>query len=182
MPIRVIPLAILSLMLLVQAVGVAQNAPPTEYQLKAAFLWNFAKFIEWPTNAFASDSAPFVIGVLISTSGNPFGNDLENTLKGKLIDAHPIVIKEIRETPEATNCHILFVSPSEKGRWPELFRHLQSNPVLTVSEAPRFTDSGGMINFVIEDNKIHFQINDNAAKAAGLKISSKLLRLATKPP
>ena len=167
---------VLSLALLLAAgLACAQETPPGEYRVKAAFLWNFAKFIQWPTNAFTKDAAPFVIGVL---GENPFGEDLERTVRGKQINTHPIEVKAFRAVPEAKQCHMLFVSNSETNRLTDLFKSLRGSPILTVGETEQFADAGGMINFVFEGNKIRFQINDDAARAADLKISSKLLSLA----
>jgi hypothetical protein len=158
-----------------------EAAAPSEYRLKAAFLWNFAKFVEWPTNAFANDTAPFVIGVL---GKSPFGQDLEKTVNGKLINTHPIEIRVFDTTADARQCHLLFVSASETARVGEIVKTLAGTPVLTVgdTETGSFTENGGMIKFVFEGNKIRFQINDNAAKSASLKISSKLLSLAVAAP
>jgi hypothetical protein len=153
----------------------AQDSPPTEYQIKAAFLYNFAKFVQWPTQAFASPTSPIVIGVL---GENVFGDDLEKTIRGKVINDRPLQFKQFHSVTEVTNCQILFISTSEKNSLPKILDGLQGASVLTVSETDRFTEAGGMINFVIEDDKIHFQINNEAAKKARLTISSKLLSLA----
>jgi hypothetical protein len=156
-------------------------AAPSEYRLKAAFLWNFAKFVEWPTNAFASESAPFIIGVL---GKNPFGPDLEKTVSGKLINTHPIEVRVFDSVAEAKQCHLLFVAASETARVADIVKSLAGTTVLTVgdTESGPFTENGGMIKFVFEGNKVRFQINDNAAKSANLKISSKLLSLAVAAP
>lgn len=166
----------LSLSLLLTVVsGRAQDSRPSEYQLKAAFLFNFAKFVEWPSDAFVEATSPFIIGTL---GGNPFGGDLERTIRDKKINNRVIIFKEFRTLTEATNCHILFINASERPRLPEIVAGLRRTSVLTVSEMEGFTGSGGMINFVQEHNKIRFQINDEAAKAANLRISSKLLSIA----
>jgi hypothetical protein len=175
-------LRVLSLMLLL-AISLArgQETAPSEYRLKAAFLWNFAKFIEWPPTAFTNETAPFIIGVL---GKSHFGQDLEKTVNGKQINTHPILIRTFDSVADARQCHLLFVSASESGRIGEIFKTLGDAPVLTVgdSETGAFTEAGGMIKFVFEGNKIRFQINDNAAKTATLKISSKLLSLAVPAP
>jgi hypothetical protein len=155
--------------------GFAQDSSPTEYQIKAAFLYNFAKFVRWPTQVFAGPTSPIVIGLL---GKNVFGDDLERTIRDKVINGHPLQFKEFHSVIEATNCQILFISTSEKNYLPKILDGLHGMSVLTVSETDHFTEAGGMINFVIEDNKIHFQINNAAAKKAGLTISSKLLSLA----
>jgi hypothetical protein len=163
--------------LLPGGIGIAQNPQLTEYQLKALYLFNFAKFVEWPESAFSNPGAPLVIGVL---GENPFGDLLETTVQGKALNRHPLEVREIRAPNEVTNCHILFISGSEKKHLPEILKGLQNTPILTVSEMDRFTENGGMINFVWVDKKVHFQINDPVAKAAGLKIGSKLLGLSAK--
>jgi hypothetical protein len=168
-------LALVTAMLLAFSGGRAQDAPPSEYRLKAAFLFNFAKFVEWPPEAFAETNSPFVIGVL---GDSPFGEELAQTVGGKDINAHPITLQTFRVAAEATNCHLLFVSTSEQKRLLEIIPRLRGAAILTVGETERFIEAGGMINFVSENHKIRFQINDDAAKGARLKISSKLLSLA----
>ncbi len=153
----------------------AQETAPSEYQLKAAFLYNFAKFIEWPPEAFPEDTSPFAIGII---GQNPFGIDLERTVKSKLVNGHPFAVIQVRTLAELKHCHILFISPSERKRLPEILNSVRNTNVLTVSEVDHFLESGGMINFTMEGNKVRFQIHDEAAKLAGLKISSKLLNLA----
>ena len=179
MRVRTTPTLCLSLILLLAAGGVrAQDSQPSEYQIKAAFLFNFAKFVEWPLEAFAEPTSPFIIGIL---GENPFGDDFERTIRAKTVNNRPFTIKEIRSLPEARTCHILFINSSEKKRLSEIFESLRGVSVLTVGETERFVDTGGIINFVKESDKIRLQINDDAAKSAGLKISSKLLSLALRP-
>lgn len=162
-------------------VALARSAelPPGEYQLKAAFLFNFAKFVDWPENAFAETNSPLVIGIL---GQNPFGQDLEKLVQNKSIGSHPLVVETLTSAAQARSCHILFVSNSETPHLREVFGGLRKACVLTVGENERFVESGGMINFVIEGKKIRFEINDSAAKEAGLKVSSKLLSLAARSP
>jgi hypothetical protein len=150
---------------------------PSEYQIKAAFLFNFAKFVEWPPKAFAETNSPIVIGVL---GKNVFGNELERTIRDKRVYNRPFKFKNFESAGEATNCHILFISSSEKDNFAKIIGSLQSASVLTVSDSDGFIKAGGMINFLIEDTKIRFQINDEAAKKAGLVISSKLLSLSAR--
>ena len=157
--------------------GRAQESAPTEYQLKAAFLLNFAKFVEWPPAAFAEATSPIVLGVL---GNNPFGDVLERTVQDKAINSRSVLVKPFRSSVESTNCQILFISTSEKARLPEILASLRGASVLTVGEMDGFTEAGGIINFVRQGNKIRFQINESAAKKAGLKISSKLLSLAAR--
>ena|ERR1700722_2882780 len=168
----------LACLLMLDGNGRTQNSPPSEYQIKAAFIFNFARFVEWPSSAMGDAKSPMIIGVL---GENPFHDVLEKTLRGKDIDYHPLVVKEFRSASEATNCHLLFISTSEKARLPQILKGLKGSSVLTVGEMDHFTESGGMINFVIEGTKVRFQINNEAATSAGLKISSKLLALAVRP-
>lgn len=156
--------------------GSAQEQP-TEYQIKAAFLFNFAKFVDWPSEAFSATNSPIVIGVF---GKNVFGSDLENTIRDKTVNNRRFQFITVTSAVEATNCHILFISPSEKENFKKILDGLHNACVLTVSETDQFIKTGGMVNFVIEDNKIRFQINDGAAKKANLRISSKLLSLAAR--
>ena len=165
-------------LLLIGNPSLAQESQPTEYQIKAAFLFNFAKFVQWPPQAFAGPSSPIVIGIL---GEDPFNNDLDRVIKNKLVDDHPLMIKEYHSPAEATNCHILFICTSEKARLAQILKGLKGTTVLTVGEMDNFTASGGMINFVQKGTKLRFLINNGAATGAGLKISSKLLSLALPP-
>jgi hypothetical protein len=158
--------------------GRAADAQPTEYQLKAAYLYHFAQFVDWPPAAFVQTNSPLIIGVF---GEDPFGNDLRHTVEGKVLGYHPLEIREFHSLAEMTNkCHILFISSSEKKRLAEIFPVLKGTSVLTVGEVDHFTDAGGMINFVIEGAKIRFQINETTVENAGLKMSFKLLSLASK--
>ena len=156
--------------------GLAQEKP-TEYQIKAAFMFNFAKFVDWPPEAFSATNSPIIIGIV---GKNVFGSDLENTIRDKTVNNRRFQFIPVASSSEATNCHILFISPSEKDNLKKILEGLHNASVLTVSETDQFIKAGGMINFVIEDNKIRFQISDDAAKKARLRISSKLLSLAAR--
>ncbi len=176
MPVRrIINFAVLIALWLASVFPAKAQTGPTEYQLKAAFLYNFAKFIDWPLQSFPSEKSPFVIGVL---GQNPFGNFLERTVTDKEVNGHPISVQAFKTVAEASKCHLLFICSSEKENIPEIIKTLAGISILTVSETGQFTDSGGMVNFVEEAKKIRFQINEEAAKAVGLKMSSKLLSLA----
>ena len=147
-----------------------------EYQIKAAFVFNFAKFVEWPPTAFPNTGSPIVIGIL---GENPFQDELQQTIRDKTLNNRPLLIKQFASLGESTNCHILFISASEKKRLPEIFEAVRGTSVLTVGETDRFIETGGMVNLVHEGSKIRFQINEPVAKSAGLKISSKMLSLAS---
>jgi hypothetical protein len=159
--------------------GRAQNSQPTEYQIKAAFIYNFARFVDWPTQAFADASSPMTIGVL---GKNVFGDNLQEAINGKTIKGHPLQFKQFDSVSDATNCQVLFISTSEKSHFPKILSRLGGTSILTVSETDDFIGDGGMINLTIMDQKVRFEINNDAAKKAGLTISSKLLSLAINSP
>jgi YfiR/HmsC-like len=153
-----------------------QDVGPSEYQVKAAFLYNFAKFVKWPEAAFPAGDTPVIIGIL---GDDPFGPNLEMAVRNKTVNGHPVVIRRVSPA-ELKQCQIVFIARTPKRNLAEVSAALNGVAVLTVSELDRFTDSGGMIRFVVESNKVRFEINDAAARAAGLTISSKLLNLAKK--
>lgn len=156
---------------------------PTEYQAKAAFLEKFCQFVEWPEHAFAGDGSPLVIGVF---GENPFRDALENLAAKDTINGHAIVVRQIKSPPDLKGCHVVFIPASVKAREPEALASVSGLGILTVGETDDFIQHGGMINFVVDNSRIRFEINDAAARRAGLKISSKLLALArpaaAKPP
>lgn len=152
-----------------------QGAPSAEYQVKAVFLFNLAQFVEWPPRAFAEPRAPLVIGVL---GEDPFGSYLDETVRGETVRNHPLVLQRYRRVSEIRVCHVLFISRSESDRLDQIFAALRGRNVLTVGDAEDFITRGGMIRLVTEKNKIRIRINVDAVRAAGLTISSKLLRLA----
>jgi hypothetical protein len=153
----------------------AQDNSPSEYQLKAAFLFSFAKFVDWPPDSFASPQAPFSICIL---GADPFGQVIDDVLRDKTIGDHPVVVKRTNEPAEVRHCQIVFISSSESRRLPEILSSLQGASVLIVGDTDHFADSGGTIGLMLEQNHIRFAINTVAAESAGLKISSKLLALA----
>jgi hypothetical protein len=167
---------ILAAQLLRGGVALAQNGSFSEYQVKAAFLYNFGKFVEWPANDFASTNAPLIIGVY---GENPFGNNLAGVVNGRNIDGHPVITQAV-SLDQLKSCQILFIAQSEQKNIKKILGALDDAGVLTVTENMSPFDSGVMINFILEDDKIHFEINNTAAEKVGLKLSSKLLMLATK--
>ena len=153
----------------------AQSVATREYQVKAVFLFNFAQFVEWPTNAFPEAQGPLVIGVL---GENPFGGYLDEIVRGEEVNKHPLVIQRYRQAEEIKTCHILFISQSEMDRLDQILASLKGRNILTVGDAESFARRGGMIRFVTEKNKIRMRINLETVKAAALTISSKVLRAA----
>lgn len=174
-PLRwIAPLAAAWLLLGAGPAALRAQAPP-EYQVKAVFLLNFAQFVEWPPEAYAGADAPLVIGVL---GADPFGDTLEETVRGERAHGHPLVVQRFRRAQDVRECHILFIAPSENGRLEPALAALPARHVLTVGDGDDFAPRGGTIGFRTAQNKIRLRINLAAAKAADLTISSKLLRAA----
>jgi len=154
----------------------AQQPKPSEYSVKAVYLYNFGKFVQWPTGGGATaPSSAFSICVL---GDDPFGDSLANVVKGENINGLPLSATHINRVDDAANCRILFISSSEEGRLARILDALQSQPLLTVSDMPGFCDRGGMIQFVINDEKVRFEVNVAAARKAKLALSSQLLKVA----
>lgn len=153
----------------------AQTGPSREYQVKAVFLFNFAQFVEWPPAAFANANAPIVIGVL---GENPFGTYLDETVRDEKVDSRPMEVQRYRRIDEIKTCHVLFISPSEANRLEQILASLKDRSILLVGDGEDFLQRGGMVRLATAQNKIRLIINVDAAKAANLTISSKLLRSA----
>lgn len=152
------------------------SAPPTEYQVKAAFLYHFAKYVQWPDEAFWGPQEPFVVGVL---GEDPFGRVLEETLDGKTVLDRPIAIRRLGNVEEALAAHILFVSSSEERDLPRILGSLRGRAVLSAGETNGFAESGGIVGFKLKSKRVRFEINLSRAEEARLRISSQLLKLAT---
>jgi len=153
----------------------AAQSSPTEYAVKAAFVYNFAKFVEWPGSAFGESSEPLVNGVL---GEDPFGPLLRRAVVGKQAGGHPIEVRHFASVESITLCHILFVGRSDEKTMRAVEKALDGDAVLTVGESDRFLESGGMINLRLDGKKVRFEINAGAARGVGLRISSQLLKLA----
>jgi hypothetical protein len=151
----------------------AAQAPPSEYDLKAAFLMNFTKFVEWPPEVFPVATSPITICVL---GEDPFGPTLDQMLEGEVVNSRTLAARRIETVPAPRACHVLFLSSSERDI-PQILKATGPG-VLTVSEVGNFLQSGGMINFVVENRRVRFDINQSAATAAKLRISSQLLKVA----
>ena len=146
-----------------------------EYPLKAIFLLNFARFTDWPTNALAEPNAPFVIGVL---GTDPFGDVLNDAVREENWNGHPISVQRYPRIEDLRTCHVLFISGSETRHIAKIAAGLKGKPVLTVTDIDNGISAGVIVQFVTRNNKIHFKINANSLRDAGLVMSSKLLRLA----
>jgi hypothetical protein len=172
----VFALALLGVVLEFATPGRAEAAPADlEYEVKAAFLYNFAKFVEWPPDALPDPATPVAICVL---GEDPFGQGLDELVQGETLSSHRLVVRRLRDPLQIRDCQVLFVSRSEKGRLPALMAGLRGSGVLTVGEADDFLEQGGVIRFVLEQHRVRFDINLDAAERGRLKLSSKLLRLA----
>jgi hypothetical protein len=162
-------------MLMLCSGGAPIWAAPTSAEVEAVFLFNFSQFVEWPSQSFAEAGSPIVLCVL---GNDPFGPALDQVVRGEQVKGRRLEVRRFRRIEEVTNCHILFVSRSERGRLEQVLHALQGRSVLTVSDIEDFARAGGVICFVQSDNKIRLRVNLEAAKAAGLTLSSKLLRPA----
>jgi len=146
-----------------------------EYQVKAFFLYNFARYVEWPAQTFNSPADPIVICIL---GQNPFGGALEQAVHGKAVEGRTVVVHQISDIHPQCNCHILFVGANERKRFRSAVADIRGSGVLTVGENEGFANDGGVINFKVEGGKVRFEINVEAAGQEQLRISSKLLSLA----
>jgi hypothetical protein len=150
--------------------------PVREYDLKAAFLFNFTHFVEWPSEAFADENAPIVIGVL---GDDPFGPVLDRIVEGETIKNRKLVIKRSQQIEDLKSCHVLFISKSERNRLGQILNSLDDTSIFTVGDIDGFARRGGITDLFIQGNKVRFEINMQAARRKGLKISSQLLALGT---
>ena len=146
-----------------------------EYQVKAGFLINFAKFVEWPPEVMKD---PTVSLTFCIAGSDPFHGELDRIVQGKKISSHPLEIVHLSRDRTARSCHILFISFAEKKRIPQILAELASLPILTVGESDGFLQQGGMIDLIVIDERVKFDVNLETATKAGLKVSSRLLNLA----
>jgi hypothetical protein len=146
-----------------------------EYQVKAGFLINFAKFVEWPPEVMKDPSVSLAVCI---AGSDPFHGELDRIVQGKKTGRHPLEVMHLSRNQTARSCHILFVSFAEKKRIPQILAELTSLPVLTVGESDGFLQQGGMIGLMVDDERVKFEVNLDAATKAGLKVSSRLLILA----
>jgi hypothetical protein len=162
---------VVGLVFLVSAVGQQFD----EYQVKAAFVINFATFVEWPQTVFRGPADPFSICVL---GRNPFGHSLEILAEGKVVEGRRLAVREFEDVHQATGCQILFVSSSERLRFRSILERLKTSSMLSVGDAPDFIAEGGMVNLRLDGGKVRVEINLEAAKEKNIRISSHLLSLA----
>jgi hypothetical protein len=172
-------IAVAALTAVVSAAGArwvsAQANPSSEYQVKAAFLFHFAQFIDWPPEAFKDGGSPLTY---CTVGDDPFHGALDASLNGKTIDSRPVRVLHFKQAQEAQSCQVVFLGTAEKKVISAALAKLRGTPVLSVGESENFAREGGMIGFFLEDNKVRFEINLDAAAHAKLKISARLLALA----
>jgi hypothetical protein len=165
--------------ILATAVFPAEGGNPfdeiSEYQVKAAFLFEFAKFVEWPASTFSTDHSPVSICVL---GDNPFSNSLEKAVAGQFANGRPLVVRHVPSPKEAGECQMVFVSRSQESHFIQIIENFQGKSVLTVADTNTFAEEGGMIQFYLENEHVRFEVNVGACTNAHLKISSKMLALA----
>ncbi len=167
--------ALVLTILLAMLVRTAAAQSATEYQVKAAFLFNFAKFVEWPADAFPNADAPLQICVL---GQDPFGRDFEQVIEDKAVNGHRLEVAHPDGVPQSRACQILFIASSEKQRVRGILRDLVGASVLTVGDTSGFATMGGVINFVLDENRVRFEINVKAAERSHLRLSARLLTVA----
>ncbi len=154
--------------------GLAQNTE-LEYKVKAGFLFNFAKFVEWPAASFDSPKSPIVIGVMAEDASSPV---LQQVLDGKMVNGRLISVTPLQDAAGLSRCHMIFLGRTVNDRFEDILKRSKGLPVLTVGEAEQFAEKGGMIGFVREDENFRLQINLETATQAGLKVSAKLSSIA----
>jgi hypothetical protein len=155
-------------------VGPTHAQKADEYQVKAAFILNFARFVEWPGDSL-SDGDTLVIGII---GEDPFGNSIDQVVSRATANGRRLVVRRLKWGDNLRACHVLFISSSEHRRTGQILSSLRGASVLTISEMGDFSRNGGMIRLFIHDNKVFFEINAAAAGQARLKVSSKLLALS----
>lgn len=153
----------------------AEGRAAQEFEIKAVFLYNFARFVEWPADAFADEQSPLVIGVL---GADPFGYYLDRALRDEKVNGRPVVVERYRWVGEIETCHVLFISGSEGPRADHILGALREQPILTVCDTHLFARKGAMIHLVMDRQRVRIRINLEAARRVGLVISAKLLRTA----
>ena len=150
-------------------------AAPSEYALKSVFLYNFCRFIDWPSTAFASPDEPLTIGIV---GQDPFGPLLNEAIAGETYHGRPIRIEHYRNAREIRRCQLLFVSRSEAGQIGEILAAVAGKNVVTVGETEAFLERGGMIALTADQNRVRLRINPVTLRTAAVDVSSKLLRVA----
>jgi hypothetical protein len=168
-------LLVLLTLVLASTRGSGDEPALTKYQIEAVFLYNFAKYVDWPAAAFSEAAAPLTIGVL---GTDPFGDNLQHAVEGKTIKGRPFVLRHLTVDSDLRCCQILFISHSAAADMEKILERAAALPILTVGEDDAFAQNGGIIDFVLKDAKVRLEIDLPAARQAGLTISSRLLAVA----
>src|ERR1700688_2256753 len=155
--------------------AVYADQSPTEYQVKAAYLFNFLKFVEWPDDPAADPHGKWVIGFV---GDSPVGGELARLVEGKNVLGRELLVKKFQAADNLRGCNILFISESEKKRVPSILAALRGSSALTVADMDNFIGLGGMVELVVEGGRVRVTIDVGATGRARLKVSSKLLTLA----
>jgi hypothetical protein len=175
-PLRVLLVACLAgVHALTPEIAAGQQDSANEYELKAAMLYNLTRFVEWPPTAYSSPGAPTVLCIL---GRDPFGESLSSMASKQIPNGRPVQIRHTRNDKEVGGCHVLYISSSERKQVVQILSTAAGFPMLTVGETGQFAARGGMIQFGLEDKEVRLYVNLDAAREAGLKISSRLLVLA----
>ena len=148
---------------------------PLEYEVKAAFIFNFVNFVEWPASALGAPASPFRICL---AGPDPFKGALDDTIKGENIQGHPLVVERLEQFDEAVRCQVLYVPDTDTGVMARALRPVASLPVLTIGESDAFLRGGGVVSFVVDQGHVRFDVNRRSAQERGLNLSSRLLRVA----
>jgi len=151
------------------------DAPTREYLVKAAFIYNFTQFVQWPTDALGDQDTPFIVAVV---GDNPFDSALEHAVADKTVEGHPIVVRYFSSADQIQACHLLFVPASQDGATSAILGKVANMPVLSVGEGDSFLPSGGGIRLFIEDGRMRFELDPDVLEASNLKASAKLMKLA----
>jgi hypothetical protein len=151
------------------------DSAASEYEVKAAYVYNFAKFIDWPKNVFPAKSDPIIIGIVGDDS---FGLLLEKVVKDKAIQEHTLQVRLLKWSADFRTCHIIYIGSSEQKRFRQIIESLRESPVLTITETDEKSQAKGILNLFVDGGKVQFEVNIAEAEKARLRISSKLLRLA----
>src|SRR5258708_11279588 len=166
-PMRFLRLLITIAIVILPSFGLEARAQDSsvssEYLIKAGFIYNFANLVQWPSNVFAQPDSRIVIGIL---GEDPFGTILDRVLEGKKVNGRVFLVKRLKSVLDLKECHIVFVSSSEMTRLAEAIHSVKGMPILTIGEIPGFAKRGGIINLLLENNKVHFEGNVQAAEEA----------------
>jgi len=165
----------LALACLLVAVPAAAQQPSIEHEVKAAFLYNFVRFVEWPATAFETSRSPLA---LCLAGTDVFGPVLDELVRNEEVGGRPLAVRRLAAAEPVVQCHLLFVSPSERGRFAAILGRVNTRQVLTVSDSLDFLDAGGHISFFMDSNRVRFAINADTVRAAEFRIDSRLMRLA----